>query len=99
MDVPEIEAFLTYLAKQENVAASTQNQAFSSLLFLYRHVLDIQLEDRINALRARNSRYLPTVLTVVEVQTVIKKVAMLSVIPSLPIYYKTATISVPSRNC
>jgi hypothetical protein len=34
MSVPEIEAFLTYLAKQENVAASTQNQAFSSLLFL-----------------------------------------------------------------
>jgi hypothetical protein len=38
MGVPEIEAFLTHLTKQENVAASTQNQAFSSLLFLYRHV-------------------------------------------------------------
>jgi integron integrase len=75
MGVPEIEAFLTYVAKQENVAASTQNQAFSSLLFLYRHVLDIQLEDRINALRARNSRYLPTVLTVAEVQAVIKKMS------------------------
>jgi integron integrase len=75
MGVPEIEAFLTHLATQENVAASTQNQAFSSLLFLYRHVLDIQLEDRINALRARNSRYLPTVLTVAEVQAVIKKMS------------------------
>jgi integrase len=75
MGVPEIEAFLTYLAKQENVAASTQNQAFSSLLFLYRHVLDIQLEDRINALRARNSHYLPTVLTIEEVQSVIRKMS------------------------
>jgi Phage integrase, N-terminal SAM-like domain len=38
MGVPEIEAFLTHLAVTENVAASTQNQAFSSLLFLYRDV-------------------------------------------------------------
>jgi Phage integrase, N-terminal SAM-like domain len=36
MGVPEIEAFLTHLATVENVAASTQNQAFSALLFLYR---------------------------------------------------------------
>jgi Phage integrase, N-terminal SAM-like domain len=40
MGVPEIEAFLTHLAVTENVAASTQNQAFSSLLFLYHHVKD-----------------------------------------------------------
>jgi hypothetical protein len=36
MAVPEIEAFLTHLATVENVTASTQNQAFSALLFLYR---------------------------------------------------------------
>lgn len=39
MGVPEIEAFLTNLAVQERVAASIQNQALSTLLFLYRHVL------------------------------------------------------------
>ncbi len=49
MGVPEIEAFLTYLAQQENVAASTQNQAFSSLLFLYRHVLNIQVVDPLDS--------------------------------------------------
>jgi integron integrase len=75
MGVPEIETFLTYLATTENVAASTQNQAFSALLFLYRHVLDIELDDRINALRARTSRYLPTVLTPEKTKDVIKRMS------------------------
>jgi hypothetical protein len=43
MGNPEIEAFLTYLAVTGNVAASTQNQAFSALLFLCRHVLQLPL--------------------------------------------------------
>ncbi len=73
MGIPEIEAFLTHLATQKNVAASTQNRAFSSLLFFYRHVLDIELDERINALRARKSHYLPTVLTIKEVQAVLKR--------------------------
>lgn len=75
MGVPEIEAFLTHLAVTENVAASTQNQAFSSLLFIYRHVLEIELDDRIDALRARTSRYLPTVLTPEETKDVIKRMS------------------------
>jgi integrase len=75
MGVPEIETFLTYLATTENVAVSTQNQAFSALLFLYRHVLDIELDDRIDALRARTSRYIPTVLTPEETKDVIKRMS------------------------
>jgi integron integrase len=63
MGAPEIEAFLTHLAVQEKVAASTQNQAFSALLFLYRHVLQIELPDSIEAVRALRPRRLPTVLT------------------------------------
>jgi hypothetical protein len=63
MGVPEIAAFLTHLPVTEIVVASTQNQAFSSLLFLYHHILEIDLDDRIDMLRARTSRYLPTVLT------------------------------------
>jgi hypothetical protein len=69
----EIEAFLTHLAVQEQVTASTQNQAFSALpLSLYRQVLHQEL-DTIDALRARSSRYLPTVLTPPEVQTVFRQ--------------------------
>jgi site-specific recombinase XerD len=62
MGAPEVEAFLTHLAVKENVAASTQNQAFSTLLFLYRQVLHQDLGS-IDALRAKHPRRLPTVLT------------------------------------
>ena len=48
----EIEQFLSHLAVQRRVSASTQNQAFSALLFLYQEVLDIRL-DKIDALRAK----------------------------------------------
>ena len=71
MGVPEIEAFLTSLAVQEQVAASTQNQALSALLFLYREVLFLPLDARIDAVRAKPSRKLPTVLTKDEVRSVI----------------------------
>ena len=62
MGAPEVEAFLTHLAVKENVAASTQNQALSALLFLYREVLHQDL-GAIDALRARRPKRLPTVLT------------------------------------
>jgi integrase len=63
MGAPEIEAFLTHLAVKEKVAASTQNQAFSALLFLYREVLQIELPESIEAVRALRPKHLPTVLT------------------------------------
>ena len=67
MGVPEIEAFLSYLAVDRNVAASTQNQAFNALLFLYRKVLGIELNDQIHAIRAKKPKRLPTVMTKSEV--------------------------------
>jgi integrase len=72
MGIPEIEAFSTYLAVNENVTASTQNQALCALIFLYKEVLGIELPMSLNAVRARRSRYLPTVLTKEEVQSVIQ---------------------------
>ncbi len=54
----EIEDFLTHLAVNERVAASTQNQAFNALLFLYRKVLKIQLDDSIDAVRAKSPKRL-----------------------------------------
>jgi integron integrase len=72
MGAPEIEAFLTHLAVEGNVAGSTQNQAFNAILFLYRHVLEISLQDeKINAIRARKKVNLPVVLTKEEVKRVI----------------------------
>jgi hypothetical protein len=65
--VPEIEAFLTHLAVTQEVAAATQNQALSALFFLYKQVLGQSLEGRIEAIKAKPSRKLPTVLTPEEV--------------------------------
>jgi integrase len=62
MGVREVEAFLTHLAVERKVAASTQNQALSSLIFLYREVLHQPLES-VDAVRARKPKHLPTVLT------------------------------------
>jgi len=67
MGSPEIEAFLTHLAVEKNVSASTQNQALCALLFLYRQVLKKELDDSIDAVRAKKPRRLPTVLTKAEV--------------------------------
>ena len=61
MGKPEIEAFLSYLANQANVAASTQNQCFHALRFLYCELLEISFDD-IQGLRAKESKRLPTVL-------------------------------------
>ena len=58
MGVPEIEAFLNHLAVNRAVAPSTQNQAFSALLFLYEQVLGMKLEG-INARRAKERKRLP----------------------------------------
>ena len=65
---PEVEAFLSQLAVRRNVAASTQNQALSALLFLYRVVLGFDLPWMENVVRARRSRHVPTVLSREEVQ-------------------------------
>jgi integron integrase len=71
MGDPEIRAFLIHLAEKEQVAASTQNQAFSALLFLYRHVLHKELTVDYKSIGAARSKHLPTVLTKEETQKVI----------------------------
>jgi hypothetical protein len=65
---PEINAFLTHLAVQEQVSASMQNQALSALLFLYRHILGRQIGDLGEVVRARRPTRLPVVLTRAEVK-------------------------------
>ncbi len=71
----EIQAFLSHLAVKENVAASTQNQAFSALLFLYREVLQIPLDPQIQSVRAEKPKHLPTVLTKEEVNAILSRMS------------------------
>ncbi len=73
MGGPEVEAFLTALAVDNKVAASTQNQALSAVLFLYRDVLEQELPWLGNVVRAKNPHRLPVVLTRAEVQQVLAR--------------------------
>ena len=71
MAEPEINAFLTHLAVDEQVSASTQTQALCALLFLYRHVLGREVGQIGDLVRARTPRRLPVVLTQEEVKAVL----------------------------
>jgi len=67
MGVPEIEAFLAHLATKKNFSSSTQTQALSSILFLYRYVLNIKL-DEVQITRAKKVGRVPVVLSRTDVQ-------------------------------
>lgn len=71
----EVEAFLTRLAVQDNVSASTQNQALSALLFLYREVLGQELPWMENCIRAHGARKLPVVLSVMQVNQLLAQLS------------------------
>src|ERR1700733_579746 len=66
-----VEKFLSHLAVDAKVGASTQNQALQALLFLYRQVLDIDLPWLENVTRASRPKRLPVVLTPAEVRSVL----------------------------
>jgi site-specific recombinase XerD len=71
LGAPEVEQFLTYLAVHRKVSAATQNQALQALLFLYRHVLEMELPWLDNVTRASHPRRLPVVLTRADVRALL----------------------------
>lgn len=73
MGQPELVEFLTYLATKRKVSASTQNQAASAILFLYRAVLRRPIDDPEGFARAKRPRRLPTVMTPQEAGRVIDR--------------------------
>lgn len=62
MGESEINALLTHLAVKDKVSASTQNQALSAILYLYRHVISKDVGDLGEVIRARKPKRLPVVL-------------------------------------
>jgi len=70
----EVQEFITYLASERKVSASTQNQALSALIFLYRNVLHKELDLPTRLITAKRSTHLPTVLTPTEVRNVLQYV-------------------------
>ncbi len=76
MGIAEINTFLTHLAVERNVASSTQNQALSALLFLYREVLQIDIQSsETHPVRAKRPDRLPNILTKAEALAVISNLA------------------------
>jgi len=75
MGAAEVEAFLTHLAVAGKVSASTQNQALSALLFLYKEVLSIDLPWLDKVVRAKQPQRLPVVLTRTEVQAILVRMS------------------------
>ena len=73
MGAAEVESFLTYLAVERHVSSSTQNQALSALLFLYREVLEIQLPWLDGIQRSKRPKRMPVVLTREEVTDVLDR--------------------------
>ena len=77
MGEAEITSFLSYLAVNKHVSASTQNQALSALLFLYKEVLGMELDWLESVVRAKRTQRLPVVLTASEVRK------LLNLIPAI----------------
>ncbi len=75
---PEVEAFLSHLATDRDVAAATQNQALAAILFLYRHVLDVELPWLDGIVRAKRPQRLPVVLSREEVRSVLSHMSGVS---------------------
>ncbi len=71
MSAPEVEAFLTYLAVQRQVSASTQNQAKAAILYLYKQVLAVDLPWLNDVVQAKAPKRLPVVLTATEVRALL----------------------------
>jgi len=74
MGKSEIDSFLSNLATHGKVSAATQRQAMNAIVFLYRHVLDQPIEDRIEPVRARRHTRLPVIMTQEEVQQVLNEI-------------------------
>ncbi|MHB8111765.1 MAG: integron integrase, partial [Syntrophorhabdaceae bacterium] len=71
LSTDDVKAFLTFLAVKRKVSATTQNQAFNSLLFFYRHALRKEFGKVDGVIRAKRKRYIPVVLSREEIDAVL----------------------------
>jgi hypothetical protein len=74
LDSIDVRNYLSHLALKQKVASSTQNQAFNALIFLFRHVLKVDLKDLNKTVRAKRGQRLPVVFTIDEIQKLFKSV-------------------------
>ncbi len=82
----DMEDFLSHLAVEKSVSASTQNQALNALVFLYRYVLEIPINETISSVRAEQRRRLPVVLTQSEVEEMLRRMHGVNKLMAMFIY-------------
>ncbi|GAB6888430.1 hypothetical protein JCM13304A_19290 [Desulfothermus okinawensis JCM 13304] len=82
----DLRDFLTHLAVEKKVSASTQNQALNALVFFFRHVLKKDVADQLSAVRARERRRLPVVLTPREVKEIFRHMSGVQKLMAMLIY-------------
>jgi site-specific recombinase XerD len=101
MGADEVRAFLTHLATELDVAASTQNQAFSALLFLYREVLKQRLPWIDDIVRAKRPLKVPVVFTQLETRAVLARMTGTPRLmdPSKTVLRIYLSSDVPSKDC
>jgi site-specific recombinase XerD len=71
----DLQDFLTHLAVEKKVSPSTQNQALNAIVFFYRHVLEKDIKNELSAVRTKQRRRLPVVLTEREVRQVFEELS------------------------
>ena len=86
LDGTDLQDFLSQLAVEKRVSPSTQNQALNAIVFFYRHVLDKNIEQVLSAVRAKQKRHLPVVLTTREVQNIFDQMSGTTKLMAMLIY-------------
>src|SRR4030043_922786 len=82
----DVKDFMTHLAVERNVAIPTQNQAFNAVLFLFRHVLDKEIDNISEAVRAKGNKRLPVVLTKSEIGELFGQMSGINLLMAKMIY-------------
>ena len=86
LSATDLQNFLSHLAVEKRVSSSTQNQALNAIVFVYRHVLGKNIENTLDAVRARYKRRLPVVLTIQEVERIFEKMSGIHQLMAMLIY-------------
>lgn len=82
----DLQDFLSHLAVEKKVSASTQNQALNAIVFFFRHVLNKNIDQELSAVRAKQRRHLPVVLTPKEIQSIFDQMSGTTRLMAMLIY-------------
>ncbi|KAF5429310.1 Integrase [Candidatus Methanophagaceae archaeon] len=82
----ELQDYLSYLAVERHVSPSTQNQALNAIVFFYRHILEKNIDTEFSAVRAKQSRHLPVVLSVKGIEKIFDQMTGLHKLMFMLIY-------------